>query len=267
MCGLLGGAQEAAMATPVIELRDVVTRHGEAIRLAGVSFAVMAGECHCLLVSRAEADRDDLIATLAGRQTVSGGTIEIDGRPARFATPQDAADAGVAIVGEVPPLVPTMSATRNFWMGREPVKRFGPLKLMDFDRANRETTAALARVGVGVADPAQPVARLSTAQRRGFAMARAAHFGARVLVIDEPTEGLNGPDATMVLKAIVAVLEWGIGVVVLLENTRHALAVGDRFTGLDRGRSTATLTRDQATQRDLEDMLPMGAELLGIGVR
>ena len=244
--------QATADPVPVLELRDAVTDAG----LAGCSFAVTAGTCHCVLVGGADDDKDNVVNAVAGHDAVTGGALLIDGEPMGFRKPADAVAAGVVTLGQVAPLVAKMSVMRNFWLAREPVKRFGPLKFMDVKRANREAMAVLAAMGIHPRDPDQPVAALADNERRSFAIARAAYFGPRLVVLDAPTDDLDTRDAALVLQTIGRVRDAGTAVLIVSENVRRSFAIGDSFTIVDRGRSGATVARGETSAADLEGMMP-----------
>src|SRR5690606_18875322 len=129
--------------------------------------------------------------TMSGVHQPTRGKILIDGREQVFASPRDAMMAGVATVYQDLAMIPLMSVTRNFWMGREPVKRYGPLNLFDFDRANTVTMEEMAKMGIRLRSPDQAVGTLSGGERQTVAIARAVYFGAKVLILDEPTSALG----------------------------------------------------------------------------
>ena len=154
-----------------------------------------------------------------------------------------------------------MSVTRNFWMGREPVRKFGPLKFFDFDKANAVTLEEMARMGIRLREPDQAVGTLSGGERQTVAIARAVYFGAKVLILDEPTSALGVRQTSNVLATIDKVRKNGIGVVFITHNVRHAMAVGDRFTVLNRGRTLGTAMRGDIKAEELQEMMAGGQEL------
>ena len=248
------------MANPLMELKNIEKHFGPVIALSGVSVSVMAGEVHCLLGDNG-AGKSTFIKTMSGVHKPSAGEILVDGKQVQFNTPRDAMNAGVATVYQDLAMIPLMSVTRNFWMGQEPVKKFGPLKFFDFERANQVTMAEMAKMGIRLREPNQAVGTLSGGERQTVAIARAVYFGARVLILDEPTSALGVRQTSNVLSTVDKVRKKGIGVVFITHNVRHAMAVGDRFTVLDRGKTLGTARRGEITPEELQDMMAGGQEL------
>jgi len=245
---------------PIIEMRDIQKHFGAVIALSGVSFDIRPGECHCLLGDNG-AGKSTFIKTMSGVHKPTAGEILFNGRPMRFDSPRDAMEAGVATVYQDLAMIPLMSVTRNFWMGREPTRRIGPLRFMDFATANAVTMAEMARMGIALRSPDQAVGTLSGGERQTVAIARAVHFGARVLILDEPTSALGVRQTANVLATIDKVRQKGVGVVFITHNVRHALAVGDRFTVLNRGRTLGCAERGRITPDALQDMMAGGQEM------
>lgn len=248
------------MTVPLIELVDISKHFGPVIALAGVSLSVMPGECHCLLGDNG-AGKSTFIKTMSGVHKPTKGAIRINGEEVRFASPRDAMTAGVATVYQDLAMIPLMSVTRNFWMGREPIRNFGPLKLFDFERANAVTLEEMAKMGIRLRSPDQAVGTLSGGERQTVAIARAVYFGARVLILDEPTSALGVRQTANVLATIDKVRRNGIGIVFITHNVRHAMAVGDRFTVLNRGRTLGTARRGEIRAEELQDLMAGGQEL------
>lgn len=244
----------------LIEVRNVARHFGSVIALDGVSMKVHAGEVLCLLGDNG-AGKSTLIATLAGVHPPSSGELLVQGRPVRFQNPRQALDAGIATVFQDLAMVPLMSVTRNFFMGREPERGFGPFKRLDMDRAHRITHEQMRRIGIDVRDPQQAVGTLSGGERQCVAIARAVYFGARVLILDEPTSALGVAQTSMVLRYIDQVRANGLGVIFITHNVRHAYAVGDRFTVLDRGRTLGTHDKAGISMEALQQLMAGGKAL------
>lgn len=251
------------MAAPLVELRNIEKHFGPVIALAGVSFSVNAGEVHCLLGDNG-AGKSTFIKTMSGVHQPSAGEIFVEGRPVAFRSPRDAMAAGIATVYQDLAMIPLMSVARNFWMGREPVWRLGPLRFIDFAKANAVVMEEMARMGIRLRGPDQAVGTLSGGERQTVAIARAVYFGAKVLILDEPTSALGVRQTANVLATIARVRRAGIGVVFITHNVRHALAVGDRFTVLNRGRTLGTARKGEIDYETLQDMMAGGAELASL---
>jgi simple sugar transport system ATP-binding protein len=252
-----------AVEIPLIEVRDLVKHFGSVIALSGVSLAVRRGEVHCLLGDNG-AGKSTLIKTLSGVHRPTSGEIRVDGRPVAFASPRDALDAGIATVYQDLAMIPLMSVTRNFFMGREPTRGFGPFRWVDFDRCHEITRHEMHRIGIDIRDPHQAVGTLSGGERQCVAIARAVYFGAKVLILDEPTSALGVAQTSMVLKYIHQVRQKGLGVIFITHNVRHAYAVGDRFTVLNRGRTLGTSGKADIRIDELQNLMAGGKELQAV---
>ncbi|MEM9222049.1 MAG: ATP-binding cassette domain-containing protein [Pseudomonadota bacterium] len=240
---------------------DSIEKHfGNVIALAGVTFDVMPGECHCLLGDNG-AGKSTFIKTMSGVHRPTSGTMRVDGKEVVFGSPRDAMNHGVATVYQDLAMIPLMSVTRNFWMGREPTKGIGPVKWMDFSKANSVTMEEMRKMGINLREPDQAVGTLSGGERQTVAIARAVYFGAKVLILDEPTSALGVRQTSNVLATIDRVRKDGIGVVFITHNVRHAMAVGDRFTVLNRGKTLGTAKRGEIQPEELQDLMAGGQEM------
>ena len=246
---------------PLVEVRNLVKHFGPVVALAGVSLAVYPGEVHCLLGDNG-AGKSTLIKTLSGVHRPTSGDFLLEGRPVSFSSPRDALDLGIATVFQDLAMIPLLSITRNFFMGREPVKtRLGPFSFMDMERADNIVHQDLKRIGIDVRDPQQPVGTLSGGERQCVAIARAVHFGAKVLILDEPTSALGVAQTSMVLKFVRQVRSKGLGMIFITHNVRHAYAVGDRFTVLNRGKTLGTFAKSEIQLDKLQTMMAGDKEL------
>ncbi|WP_108124977.1 ATP-binding cassette domain-containing protein [Saccharospirillum mangrovi] len=248
------------MAEFILELTNVSRYFGSVIALKDINMQVKLGEVHCLLGDNG-AGKSTLIKTLAGVHTPSAGTYRFDGKPVSFNSPRDALDHGIATVYQDLALVPLMSVTRNFFMGREITKGRGPFKRFDLARANQIAQQGLAEMGIAVRDPEQAVGTLSGGERQCLAIARAIHFGARVLILDEPTAALGVKQCANVLKVVARARARGLAVILITHNLHHAYPIADRFTLLNRGRSLGTYLKSEVSREDVLEMMAGGAEL------
>ncbi|MHC8508676.1 MAG: ATP-binding cassette domain-containing protein [Rhodospirillales bacterium] len=248
------------MTEPVIELENIEKRFGNVIALAGVSFDVRPGECHCLLGDNG-AGKSTFIKVMSGVHQPSAGTLRLEGQPVRFNTPRDAMEAGIAAVFQDLAMIPLMSVSRNFFMGREPTKGRGLFKRFDTDTANAVTMQKMREMGISLRAPDQAVGTLSGGERQTVAISRAVYFGAKILILDEPTSALGVRQTSKVLATVDKVRKQGVGIVFISHNVRHALAVGDRFTVLNRGKTLGTAKRGEITPEELQEMMAGGQEL------
>jgi simple sugar transport system ATP-binding protein len=251
---------EALGGAPIIEMRDIEKHFGNIIALAGVSFDVRPGECHCLLGDNG-AGKSTFIKTMSGVHRPSAGEIFFEGKHMDFDSPRDAMEAGIATVFQDLAMIPLMSVARNFFMGREPTKGKGVFKRFDAAKANTVTVEEMRKMGINLRAPDQAVGTLSGGERQTVAIARAVYFGAKVLILDEPTSALGVRQTSNVLATIDRVRKHGIGVVFITHNVRHAMAVGDRFTVLNRGKTLGTARRGEITAEQLQDLMAGGQEL------
>jgi simple sugar transport system ATP-binding protein len=230
------------------------------LALDGLDFAVTAGEVHCLLGDNG-AGKSTLIKIMAGVYPPTRGEYLIDGRPISMSSPRDALDRGIATVYQDLAMVPLMSITRNFFMGRELKKGWGPFSRFDIARADQIVLERLSGIGIDVRDPGQAVGTLSGGERQCLAIARAVHFGARVLILDEPTSALGVHQASIVLKYVALARQRGLGVVFISHNIHHAWAVADRFTLLNRGKSQGTFKKGEISREEVLYVMAGGEDL------
>jgi simple sugar transport system ATP-binding protein len=246
------------MATPILELKNIEKRLARIIALSGVSIAVNPGEVHCLFGDNG-AGKSTLIKTMSGVHKPSKGRIFLDGQEVAFINARDAIDGGIASVFQDLAMSPMMSATRNFFLGREPKKVVGPLKFFfDFETANRVAMEEMMRMGIRLRGPNQAVGTLSGGERQSVAIARAVYFGASVLILDEPTSALGVRQTANVLMTIDRVRKNRVGVVFITHNVRHALAIGDRFTVLNHGETLGTALRGEVEHEELQSLMAGG---------
>ena len=245
---------------PIIKLEGISKQFGKVNALEGISFELYPGEVHCLLGDNG-AGKSTLIKILSGVHRPTRGEFLFEGKPVQLDSPRQALDLGIATVFQDLAMLSLMSITRNFFLGREPKKRLGPVQLFDSTYAAKITEEELRKIGIKIRDADQPVGTLSGGERQAVAIARAVYFGAKVLILDEPTSALGVKEAAVVLKYIVQSKLKGIGVIFITHNVHHAWAVGDTFTVLNRGRSYGTFKREQTHRENLLQMMAGGEEL------
>src|SRR5205085_1948779 len=181
--------------------------------------------------------------------------------PVSFNGPRDARARGIATVFQDLATVPLMSVWRNFFLGNEPTRGRGVLQRLDVKEAQRVMREEMAKMGIDVRDPNQTVGTLSGGERQAVAIARAVYFGARVLILDEPTSALGVRQSGIVLKYIVQARAMGRGVIFITHNPHHAYPVGDRFVLLKRGKMLGSYAKADTSLEQLTAMMAGGAEL------
>lgn len=244
----------------LLELDNVSKYFGNVIALKDVSLNVNAGEVTCLLGDNG-AGKSTLIKILSGVHHHDEGRLLVDGTETTFASPRDARHAGIATVYQDLAMVPLMSIWRNFFLGEEPTRGWKPLGRFDIAFAKRTAREQMKEMGIDVRDPDQPVGTLSGGERQAVAIARALYFGARVLILDEPTSALGVKQAGVVLRYIVRAAERGVGVIFISHNPHHAYPVGDHFVLLNRGRVIGDHAKAHVTREQLVREMAGGAEL------
>jgi simple sugar transport system ATP-binding protein len=245
---------------PLIDVRNVSKYFGSIIALKDISMSVYAGEVMCLLGDNG-AGKSTLIKILSGVYQPDEGRYLFEGREVHFRSPRDALDVGIATVYQDLAMIPLMGISRNFFLGSEPKIGWGPFRRFDVGYADRVTRDELAKMGIQVRDTEQPVGTLSGGERQSVAIARAVHFGAKVLILDEPTAALGVKEAGVVLRYIAQARASGLGVIFITHNVHHAYPIGDRFTLLNRGRSYGTFKKSEVSREEVVGMMAGGEEL------
>ncbi len=244
----------------LLELDNISKHYGNIIALTGVTTLVNAGEVTCVLGDNG-AGKSTFIKIIAGAHRQSGGVMKVDGEEVMFDSPRDALGKGIATVYQDLAVVPLMSVWRNFFLGQEPTKGWGPWRRVDRDRASRIAKDEMAKMGIDIRDTEQAVGTLSGGERQSVAIARAAYFGAKVLILDEPTSALGVRQSGVVLRYIIEARNRGLGVIFITHNPNHAYPVGDRFLILNRGRSMGNFAKEDISRDELIMMMAGGAEL------
>jgi simple sugar transport system ATP-binding protein len=249
---------------PLIEVQNISKYFGSVIALKDISMSVHAGEVMCLLGDNG-AGKSTLIKTLSGVHQPSEGRYLVEGKEVHFTSPRDALNAGIATVYQDLAMIPLMGISRNFFLGSEPTKGWGPFRRFDVKRADRITREEMAKMGIQIRDTTQAVGTLSGGERQCVAIARAVYFGAKVLILDEPTAALGVKEASVVLRYIAQARARGLGVIFITHNVHHAYPIGDRFTLLNRGRSYGTFSKSEVSREEVVSMMAGGEELEELG--
>ncbi|MDG4667746.1 ATP-binding cassette domain-containing protein [Mycobacterium sp. 236(2023)] len=244
---------------PLVELRDVGKSYGNITALAGINLRVHAGEVTGILGDNG-AGKSTLIKIIAGLHQQTEGDVLVDGESVKFGSPAEALGKGIATVYQNLAVVPLMPVWRNFFLGQELRKKSFPFSL-DANAMRATTLTELAKMGIDLPDVDAPIGSLSGGQRQCVAIARAVFFGARVLILDEPTAALGVKQSGVVLKYITAAKEAGFGVVFITHNPHHAHLVGDHFVLLNRGRQKLDCSYDEITLEHLTQQMAGGDEL------
>ena len=253
------------MSTPILELRNVNKSFGPIDVLHDISLKVRAGEVLCLLGDNG-AGKSTLIKTLAGVYQPSSGEVLMDGKPVDFDGPRDAQRMGISTVHQFGGTFPLMSIGRSFFIGAEPTKGFWPFRIYDRKKANEIAVKAVQEFGITrIDDGDRLIGGLSGGERQSLAIARAVHFGARVLILDEPTAALGVKQASHVLRIVLEARKRGIAVIFITHQVTHAIAVGDHFAVLIRGAVAANFRKGEKSREEITDLMAGGEALADLG--
>ncbi len=246
--------------TTLVEMEGVGKSYGAITALEGVDLRVAAGEVACVLGDNG-AGKSTLIKIISGLHPHTTGTMKVDGVETRFRSPREALDRGIATVYQDLAVVPLMEVWRNFFLGSELRKGTYPLAPLDIAGMRKIADTELKKMGITVKDINQPIGTLSGGQRQCVAIARAVYFGARVLILDEPTAALGVKQSGVVLKYTAAARDAGLGVVFITHNPHHAYMVGDHFIILKLGRRVLDKKRSEVGLDELTAEMAGGQEL------
>lgn len=250
--------------TPVLELKNVDKSFGPIDVLHEISLKLNEGEVLCLLGDNG-AGKSTLIKTLAGVHKPTRGEILLDGKPVSFNRPREAQESGIATVHQFGGTFPLMSIGRSFFVGLEPTKKFGPFNIYDRKTANDIAVKAVQDFGITrIDDGDRLVGGLSGGERQSLAIARAVHFGARVLILDEPTAALGVKQAAHVLRIVNEAKRRGLAVIFITHQVMHAMAVGDHFAVLIRGAIASDFRKGEKSREEITDLMAGGETMAGL---
>lgn len=249
------------MTEPLIRISNVVKKFGNFTALNGVSLDVFPGEVHALLGDNG-AGKSTLIKVLSGVHPPTSGQLYVEGKAVNFSSPRDASTAGIGTVYQDLALNHLMSVSRNFFMGREITKGPGVFGLLRMEEMNRITHDEMIKIGIDISHPEQAVGTMSGGQRQTLAIARAIYFGAKVLILDEPTSALGQKQQMEVLKTIKKVRAMGnIAIIFITHNEIHSQLVADRFTFLSLGEVIGSGTKESMSGGEIRRLMSGGTEM------
>ena len=227
---------------------------GRVHALQGVDFAVKKGEVVGLCGDNG-AGKSTLIKVASGYHCADEGEIYIEGREVRMGSPRDARALGIETVYQEQALCPHLSIARNVFMGREPTSVLG---LMDQRTMNDESMQALANMGLRLRSPHALVSALSGGQRQGVAIARAMHFQAKMVILDEPTIALGVREVREVLDFVRHLKSQGVAAVVITHTLHHVFSVADRIVVIAHGTTLVDIPTRDTTVDKLSDIIARG---------
>lgn len=253
------------MTTPLMQLEGVSRSFGNNLALNRVDLEVYPGEVHCLLGDNG-AGKSTLIKIMSGVLTPTLGSVRFNGQAVTFRSPRDAQSYGIGTVHQDVGTIPLISVSRNFFLGNEPTTGWGPFRRLDHSAANRIALEQIRGMGIRrVNDADQLVGTMSGGERQALAIARAIYFGAKLLILDEPTAALGVKESKIVIDLIGKARDDGIALVFITHNATHALQVGDRFSVLIQGRAAAKFLRGEKTREEVLNLMAGGEEFEAAG--
>jgi len=245
----------------LLKLSNVNKSFGPIDVLHDISLEVNSGEVLCLLGDNG-AGKSTLIKILSGVHKPTSGVVEMNGRAVEFNSPREASHSGIATVHQFGGTFALMSIGRSFFVGEEPTKGWGPFKVFDRAKANGIAVKAVQELGITrIDDGDRLVGGLSGGERQALAIARAVHFGASVLILDEPTAALGVKEAAHVLRIVLQARQKGIAVIFITHNVVHALTVGDHFAVLIKGAKAADFRKGDKSREEITDLMAGGEHM------
>ena len=229
---------------PILEARGIVKRYGHVVALDGADLELYPGEILAIIGDNG-AGKSTLIKALSGALQPDDGEINLDGERVHFRSPRDARRAGIETVYQDLAVAPALDIASNIFLGRE-MRRRGPqgrvLRMLNKGAMRREAARHFAELQIGIRSMAQPVENLSGGQRQGVAVARAATWARRVVIMDEPTAALGVKETRQVLDLIRRVRERGMPVILISHDMPHVFELADRIQIMRLGRRVAIVT-------------------------
>jgi D-xylose transport system ATP-binding protein len=241
-------------AVPIVEMRDIRVSFGGVHAVDGVSVDLHAGEV-VGLVGGNGAGKSTLMRVLSGAHAADSGEILIEGKPVTIRNPRDAKSYGIETIYQTLALADNVDAAANVFLGRELRTRLGSL---DDSAMESATRGVMSRLNPRFKNFKVPVKSLSGGQRQSIAIARAVHFNARILIMDEPTAAL-GPAETQQVRELVAQLKAeGIGIFLISHDIHDVFDLSDRISVMLQGKLVGTVRKDDVTKDEVLAMIIMG---------
>ena len=238
----------------IVDMKNIVKRFGTVEALRGVDFTVRKGEVRALMGDNG-AGKSTLIKVLTGVHTPTSGEIYLDGQKVTINSPADARALGIETVYQDLALVPLMSIWRNFFLGRELATSIGPIKWLHRAEMREQTRQSLHDIGIEIRSAEEKVGKMSGGERQSIAIGRAIHFGAKLLILDEPTSALSVAETNKVLSYIENAKAQGLPVIFITHNVNHIYQVSDSYTIIRQGQKVGTYQRGDLTQQDIADLI------------
>jgi D-xylose transport system ATP-binding protein len=240
--------------TPLVEMRDMNVSFGGVHAVEDVSIDLRPGEI-LGLVGGNGAGKSTLIKTIAGAQKADSGQIFIGGKPVTIATPRDAKAHGIETIYQTLALAENVDAPSNMFLGRELLTRWGTLDDSAMENATRKI---MGRLNPKFQNFKTPVNALSGGQRQSVAIARAVHFNARILIMDEPTAALGPAETEQVRQLMRQLKSEGIGIIMISHDIHDVFDLADRISVMLQGKLVGTVDKDKVTMDQVLAMIIIG---------
>ena len=241
--------------TPVLELDGIYKDYGNVRALSDITMSVAEGEV-VGVVGDNGAGKSTLVKIITGFHNPSGGQMKLAGEHVNYSSPTEARNKGVEAVYQDLALIDEISLWRNFYLGKELAKSYGPLRRLDSRQMRQVCADALKEIGLTrLRTPNEPASVLSGGERQSLAITRAVHFGAKVLLLDEPTAALSVRETRKVFSTIESVTNRGLGVVYIDHNMSHVHPIADKICFIEHGRVERTIARGEASIEELNELV------------
>ena len=247
--------------TPLVEMRDIRVSFGGIHAVDGVTVTLNRGEV-VALVGGNGAGKSTLMHTLAGAYPADSGQIFVNGTPVTIHNPRDARNYGIEVIYQKLALADNIDAAGNMFLGRELVTKSGSLDDSAMESATRNV---LKRLNPRFKNLKTPVKSLSGGQRQSVAIARAVHFNAKILIMDEPTAALGPAETAQVRELIEQLKSEGIGIFLISHDIHDVFDLADRISVMAQGHLVDTVDKSAVTKDDVLSMIIMGKKPVGPG--
>jgi len=239
----------------LIFMENVLVTFGKVVALDSVNFHIMPNEVVGLLGDNG-AGKSTLIKSINGYNQITSGNIFYNGKHAFFKSPKDARNAGIETAYQDLALVNLMSISRNFFLGRELTKKIGPISFLRKKKMDEKAAKSLSNVGLeNIREMEESVNFLSGGERQAISIGRATYFGAKLLILDEPTAALSVKETEWVLQLVSEAKNNGLAVIFISHNAYEVFGVADRFVVLQHGKNYADLKRDETDPEHLIEVI------------
>lgn len=238
----------------LVWMENITRKFGTITALQGINFGVEKGEVRALLGDNG-AGKSTLIKILMGIHTPTSGQIYFQGKPVQINSPKEAREIGIEAVYQDLALVNLMSISRNFFLGREMEKKYGPIPLLDIRKMEEICRDSLHDIGIEIRSASERVGSLSGGERQSIAIGRGVYFGAKVLILDEPTSALSVAETRKVLSYIENARERDLAVIFITHNVHHVYMVADSYTVIRQGCCVGTYFKGDLTEDDIADLI------------